>query len=104
MNPILTAFLLMISFAGLTFSLARRFAPLLVMQPEVRWDEPKQRFMDVIKYAFGQFRFLQRFELFHGIAHILIFWGALMVTINTIHVVGRGFAGVQPALPDAPHR
>jgi Fe-S oxidoreductase len=91
MNPILTAFLLIISFAGLSWSLARRFIPLFVMQPEVRWEEPKQRFMDVIKYAFGQLRFLQRFELFHGIAHILIFWGALMVTLNTIHVVGRGF-------------
>ncbi len=91
MNPLLTAFLLLVSFAGLFFSLARRFVPLFVMQPDVRWQEPEQRFMDVIKYAFGQFRFLQRFELFHGIAHILIFWGALMVTINTIHVVGRGF-------------
>lgn len=91
MNPLLTAILLVISFGLLSWSLARRFLPLTVMQPDIRWDAPVPRAGDVIKYGLGQFRFLQRFEWFHGLAHILIFWGALVVTINTIHVVGRGF-------------
>jgi Fe-S oxidoreductase/nitrate reductase gamma subunit len=91
MNPLLTAILLVVGFGLLSWSLARRFLPLTVMQPDLRWDAPVPRAGDVIKYGLGQFRFLQRFEWFHGLAHILIFWGALVVTINTIHVVGRGF-------------
>jgi hypothetical protein len=91
MNPLLTAILLIISFGLLSWSLARRFLPLTVMQPDIRWDAPAFRVKDVVKYGLGQFRFLQRFEWFHGLAHILIFWGALVVTINTIHVIGRGF-------------
>ncbi len=91
MNPLLTAFLLVVSFGLLSWSLARRFLPLIVMQPDVRWESPGSRLKDVVKYGLGQFRFLQRFEWFHGVAHILIFWGALVVTINTIHVIGRGF-------------
>lgn len=92
MNPPLTFILIVFSFGLLSWSLGRRFLPLFVMQPDVRWDEKPKRFFHTVKYAFGQFRFLKRFELFHGIAHILIFWGALVVTINTIHVVGRGFS------------
>lgn len=91
MNPVLMTLLLIVSFGLLSWSLARRFLPLIVMQPEVRWESPGKRIRDVFKYGFGQFRFLQRFEWFHGVAHILIFWGALVVTINTIHVVGRGY-------------
>lgn len=91
MNPYATAVLLAVSLGALAWSLVRRFLPLFVMQPEVRWDNTKKRLADLIRYAFGQLRFLQKFELFHGIAHVLIFWGALVVTINTIHVVGRGF-------------
>lgn len=91
MTPLLTAILLIVGFGLLAWSLSRRFLPLAVMQADVRWDAPVSRIKDVFKYGFGQFRFLQRFEWFHGLAHILIFWGALVITINTIHVVGRGF-------------
>lgn len=91
MNPRLTAVLLLVSLSGLAWSVSRRLLPLFAMQPDIRWDNPRQRIFDTFKYAFGQLRFLRRFERFHGLAHILIFWGALVVTINTIHIIGRGF-------------
>ncbi len=91
MNPLMTALLLLASFAGLAWSISRRLLPLFVMQPDIRWDNPWRRIFDTLKYAFGQLRFLRSFERFHGMAHVLIFWGALVVTINTIHIIGRGF-------------
>ena len=91
MNPILTAILLAIAVGGLSWSLARRFLPLMIMQSDVRWGRPFKRILDTLKYAFGQIRFLRTFERFHGIAHVAIFWGALVVTLNTLHVIGRGF-------------
>lgn len=92
MHPFITAILLLIAATLMATSLARRFLPLLVMQPDIRWDQPGRRFTGMIAYTFGQLRFLGPFERFHGTAHILIFWGAVIVTLNTIHVIGRGFS------------
>lgn len=91
MNPVATAILLLISGGLFCWSLARRFLPLLVMQPDIRWDQSVRRFVGMLKYGLGQYRFWHRFERLHGIAHILIFLGALVVSINMIHMVGRGF-------------
>lgn len=65
MNPYATAVLLAVSIGGLGWSLIRRFLPLSVMQPDVRWDSPRKRFVDLLTYAFGQLRFLRPFERFH---------------------------------------
>jgi Fe-S oxidoreductase/nitrate reductase gamma subunit len=92
MNPVLMSLLLIIATGALVFSLLRRFLPLWVMQPENRLDQPGKRLMRVLTVGIGQKRFFQRFELPHGIIHILIFWGFLAVSINTIHLVGRGYA------------
>lgn len=83
--------LLFISLTLFTFSVFRRILPLFAMQPEKRWDRPFSRFGKLFKFAIGQARFFQRFEVMHGFAHVLIFWGFLVVSINTIHLVGRGF-------------
>ena len=91
MNPVAMGFLLLVSLAGVTFSVVRRFLPLFVMQPDVRWDNPKERLVGIFKYFFGQLRFLRSFERVHGIAHIMIFWGAVVVTLSTIQMAGRGF-------------
>ena len=92
MNPVAMGLLLLVSLAGVTFSVVRRFLPLFVMQPDVRWDQPKERFIGILKYFFGQLRFLRPFERIHGIAHIMIFWGAVVVTLSTIQMAGRGFS------------
>ncbi|RJP84206.1 MAG: (Fe-S)-binding protein [Desulfobacteraceae bacterium] len=92
MNPAAMGLLLLVSLAGFTFSLARRFLPLFVMQPDVRWDNPKERAIGILKYFFGQLRFLRPFERIHGIAHVMIFWGAVVVTLSTIQMAGRGFS------------
>ncbi|MBT4363919.1 MAG: 4Fe-4S dicluster domain-containing protein [Desulfobacterales bacterium] len=91
MNPVLMGVLLFITIAFFSLSMFRRILPLLVMQPDIRWDKPGSRIVTMIKYAVGQLRFFRRFELWHGLAHVLIFWGFLAVSINTIHLVGRGF-------------
>ena len=91
MQPVLTAIILAFASGLLAWTLFRRFAPLFAMQPDIRWDRPKERFAGMLAYGFGQLRLLGSFERFQGIAHILIFWGAIVVSVNTVHVVGRGF-------------
>ncbi|MBW2366998.1 MAG: (Fe-S)-binding protein [Deltaproteobacteria bacterium] len=91
MNPMLMGLLLFITLVAFTISMLRRLMPLLVMQPDIRWDKPFVRFVNLLKYALGQIRFFRRFELLHGLAHVLIFWGFLAVSFNTIQLVGRGF-------------
>lgn len=91
MNPMLMGILLFFTLVAFTFSMIRRLMPLLVMQPENRWDNPMIRIANVLKYAIAQLRFFRRFELLHGLAHILIFWGFLAVGLNTVHLIGRGF-------------
>jgi ferredoxin len=62
------------------------------MQPDNRWSDIKGRGIGVFKYFFGQLRFFRPFERVHGMAHVMIFWGALVVTLSTIQMVGRGFS------------
>lgn len=104
MHPILMGILVFFTIIAFTFSMLRRLMPLLVMQADTRCDKPFDRFVNVLKYALGQRRFFQRFELQHGLAHVLIFWGFLAVSLNTIHLVGRGFAvdWYLPGLQDTP--
>jgi Fe-S oxidoreductase len=92
MNTLLMSVLLFVSLSGFTYSVVRRFLPLFVMQPDIRWHNPKERVAGVLKYFFGQIRFLRPFERIQGIAHIMIFWGAVVVTLSTIQMAGRGFA------------
>lgn len=91
MNPVLMSVLLVLALSLFTWSMWRRLQPLTVMQPDVRWDRPGRRLAEMIKFAVGQRRFFHRFELAHGLAHVLIFWGFLAVSINTIHLVGRAY-------------
>jgi len=91
MNPVLMGILLVITIGIFSLSMLHRIMPLVVMQAEIRWDHPYSRIILMIKYAIGQLRFFRRFELFHGLAHVLIFWGFLAVSINTVQLVGRGF-------------
>jgi len=91
MNPEVMSVLLFVTLGFFSWSMLRRVLPLFTMQPEVRWDQPFVRAAGVIKFALGQSRFFHRFELLHGLAHVMIFWGFIAVSINTIHLVGRGF-------------
>ncbi|MEE4263361.1 MAG: hypothetical protein V2I56_11765, partial [Desulfobacteraceae bacterium] len=91
MNPAAMGLLLFVSLSLFTFSVTRRFIPLFVMQPDNRLDNKRERAISVLKLFFGQLRFLRPFERVHGIAHVMIFWGAVVVTLSTIQMAGRGF-------------
>jgi Fe-S oxidoreductase len=90
-NPSAMTLLLAVSLFLFSWSIARRLLPLFVMQPEVRWDNPKERVKRLVVYALGQLRFFRRFERVHGIFHVMIFWGVLVVTLNFFQMVGRGY-------------
>jgi len=92
MNPIAMSILLFVSLFVFITSVVRRFLPLFVMQPDNRWNDFKVRGIGLLKYFFGQLRFLRTFERIHGMAHVMIFWGALVVSLSTIEMAGRGFS------------
>jgi Fe-S oxidoreductase len=91
MNALWMTIVLISAMGAFTFSMLNRLLPLWVMQPEIRWDQPGKRLMNMLRLTIGQKRFFQRFELTHGLAHVLIFWGFLAVGINTVHLVARGY-------------
>ncbi len=91
MNPALMTIILILSISLFCWSMFRRFLPLALMQPDPRQDRLISRLYNMVKYALCQSRFFKRFELIHGLAHVLIFWGFLAVSLNSIHLIGRGF-------------
>ena len=92
MNPVLMGLLILLALSFFSWTMFRRLVPLFAMKFEVRWDRVSLRIARMFSFGFGQLRFFRRFELINGIAHIMIFWGTIVVTINTVHVIGRGFA------------
>lgn len=91
MNPVFMTLLLIIALVFFSWSMIRRLLPLYSMQPDVRWDRPLKRLANTLKVAIGQSRLLQRYEWISGLGHAFIFWGFLVLGINTIHLVGRGY-------------
>lgn len=91
MNPQAMSILLAVALGIFTLSMIRRLLPLFAMQKEKRWDGVGRRLRNLMVFAFGQRRFFGSFELVHGLAHVLIFWGFLLLSVNTINLIGSGF-------------
>jgi Fe-S oxidoreductase len=81
------------AFACFAFIAARRFSLLAAAKPEPRFtlDDKAldQRIKDTLIYAFGQKR--MPYYRTAGLAHIAIFFGFLVVQINTVKIWSRGF-------------
>ncbi|MBS1272555.1 MAG: putative iron-sulfur-binding oxidoreductase FadF [Candidatus Marinimicrobia bacterium] len=86
---ILVFFLSLGVFAYLIY---RRLAVLRLAEAQDRFDRPWQRIKNVFTVAFGQKKILKKRYIAPGLMHAFIFWGFIAVAINTIHLVGQGFA------------
>jgi len=86
---ILVVFLSIGIFAYLIY---RRLAVLRLAESQDRFDRPWQRIKNVLTVAFGQKKILKKRYIGPGLMHAFIFWGFIAVAINTIHLVGQGFA------------
>ncbi|MCF7805253.1 MAG: 4Fe-4S dicluster domain-containing protein [Candidatus Marinimicrobia bacterium] len=70
----------------------RRMTVLRLAESQDRFDRPWQRVKNVITVALGQKKILKKRYIWPGLMHAFIFWGFIAVAINTIHLVGQGFA------------
>ena len=68
----------------------RRVAPLLLAQPDIRFDRPLARLARVFKYWFAQWKHPRYPGV--GVLHILLFAGFLILVIRAFAVLGLGFS------------
>jgi len=90
MNPIAMGILLAVAWSAFFWSVARRFKLMRVGKPEMRWDRPWERLVGTIQFAFAQWK-LPRYPL-TGLAHMVIFWGFLVLLVRSLILWGRGFS------------
>ena len=101
MEPILMTLLLGVALAVLATTLYLRFSLLAAMARENRLDRPWQRLGLLLRIGFGQSKLVAREkERSSGAMHFFIFWGALLIGLREMILVGEGFIhGFSELLP-----
>lgn len=90
MGPVWMTLLLVVSFGIFAWSAWRRWHLMLVPQaPDNRADRVGERIRSVLVYMFGQKR-MPRYPA-AGFAHIVVFFGFLVLLLNTLILWGRGY-------------
>jgi hypothetical protein len=80
------------------YIIARRMVPLMRAERDLRFDHPLQRFHNLLKYWFGQWKH-PRYKA-AGILHTLIFAGFIVLALRafTVLIVGIDYGFVMPGL------
>jgi Fe-S oxidoreductase/nitrate reductase gamma subunit len=90
MNPVAMTILLLAGFGIFAYSARRRWRLMMVARaPDRRTDRLGQRIAATVKYALGQKRMV-RYPL-AGWAHIAVFFGFLVLLLNSLILWGRGY-------------
>lgn len=89
MNPIVMALLLIVAWSAFAWSARRRWLLAAVGTPLHRFDRLGERLVGTVKFAFAQWR-MPRYPL-AGLAHVVIFWGFLVLLTRSLILWGRGF-------------
>jgi Fe-S oxidoreductase len=93
MNPFVMLVLLISTIGFFLWSAARRAAPLINAKPEPRFtiedDHLAKRIKNTVVYALGQYK--MPYYPAAGIAHIAIFFGFVVLGLNTTLLWARGF-------------
>jgi len=93
MKPIIMAFLIIFAFGFFLYNIYTLIKVLRIGKYEMRLDNIPERIKKVIIYVFGQKRLVKNYT-FAGVAHFMIFWGFVIITIGTIEMlVGGVFPG-----------
>ncbi|PIE05800.1 MAG: iron-sulfur protein [Sorangium cellulosum] len=90
MSPIGMTVILVATLSALAYSLNRRWQLIKVAAaPENRADRIPERVWVTLKYAFGQYR--MPYYPLAGVAHILIFFGFMVLLLRSLLLWGRAF-------------
>lgn len=93
MNPIAMTILLAVALGVFWVSARRRWRLLRAGAPAARFDQPGRRLRLTLAYALGQRRMPRRPAA--GAAHILIFFGFLVLLLRSLVLFARGYAARQ---------
>ncbi|MBG56134.1 MAG: Fe-S oxidoreductase FadF [Deltaproteobacteria bacterium] len=101
MNPWLMSLVMFFAWGILALQLIVKFGALTKMAPESRFKDIKRRIGRLLKMGIGQERLIGRSrERGSGIMHAFIFWGALIIGVRELTLMGEGFlTGFQEYLP-----
>ncbi|MBW2463203.1 MAG: (Fe-S)-binding protein [Deltaproteobacteria bacterium] len=94
MSPIAMTLLLVLTLGAFAWAMARRWRQLMVgtADPDFRFDlaDFSRRIQDTVIYAFGQKKMPNYKNA--GYAHMVIFASFMILTLNTVQLVIRGYA------------
>lgn len=82
--------LMALGLAGFGLLAWRKLAIVQALQPQMRWDEPRQRLLSVLRNGLLQQRMLQR-EWKPGLMHAVIFLGFLSLLVRKVQLLVIGF-------------
>ncbi|MGB2692055.1 MAG: (Fe-S)-binding protein [Thermodesulfobacteriota bacterium] len=101
MKPIIVALLTIFAFGFFFYNIYTLIKVLRIGKHEMRYDNIPERIKKVLIYVFGQKRLVKNYT-FAGIAHFMIFWGFVIITIGTIEMLAGGvFPGFRLILGEA---
>jgi Fe-S oxidoreductase len=89
-GKVLFLFLHLLGLTCFAYIVAKRFAPLIHAQPDVRFDRPLRRLGNVLQFWLAQWRHPRC--RFAGVIHILIFLGFLMLVTRAGFLLGFGIS------------
>ena len=106
MNPWLMILVMIIVWGIFALQITVKFGALTKMAPENRFNDIGRRIGRLFKTGFGQEKLIGRSrERGAGIMHAFIFWGALLIGVRELTLMGEGFvSGFQEYLPIKPPR
>ncbi len=101
MNPWLMILVMIIVWGIFALQITVKFGALTKMAPENRFNDIGRRIGRLFKTGFGQEKLIGRSrERGSGIMHAFIFWGALLIGVRELTLMGEGFiSGFQEYLP-----
>ncbi len=90
MHPIIMTLLLMVSVGLFAWQALRRWRLMTLGPKENRFDQIGERVRRTMLFAIGQAR-MPRYQA-AGVAHVLIFFGFLVLVLNSLILFGRGYS------------
>jgi len=103
MKPTLVAILIIFAFGFFFYNIYILIKTLRIGKYEMRFDNIPERIKRVLIYVFGQKRLVKNYT-FAGVAHFMIFWGFVTITIGSIELLVGGVSPGFRIIPGEAHK
>ena len=103
MKPTIMALLIIFAFGFFLYNIYTLIKTLRIGKYEMRFDNIPERIKKVLIYVFGQKRLVKNYT-FAGVAHFMIFWGFVIITIGTIELLVGGVIPGFRLIPGEAHK